>query len=230
MAGLWCASLGFNNERLAAAASAAIWRARLLSHLLQPHPRAGDRPRREARRADRHDRRQGLFRDLGLGSQRDDGEARLGLSHGPRQADQAQGHRPRPRLPRLDHRRCLDVRSRLSCTANSACRCRASCTRSAPIPIAACSRAKTRTQFVDRLAAELEKLILREGPDTIAAFIAEPINAGGGIIVPPQDLFRQDPGGAATSTTSSASPTRSSAASAAPATGSARRRSACSPT
>jgi 4-aminobutyrate---pyruvate transaminase len=44
-------------------------------------------------------------------------------------------------------------------------------------------------QFADRLAGELEKLILREGADTIAAFIAEPINAGGGIIVPPKSYF-----------------------------------------
>ncbi|WP_029350299.1 aminotransferase [Bosea sp. 117] len=43
--------------------------------------------------------------------------------------------------------------------------------------------------FVERLASELEKLILREGPDTIAAFIAEPINAGGGIILPPKGYF-----------------------------------------
>jgi 4-aminobutyrate--pyruvate transaminase len=43
--------------------------------------------------------------------------------------------------------------------------------------------------FVERLATELEKMILREGPDTIAAFIAEPIHAGGGIIVPPQKYF-----------------------------------------
>jgi 4-aminobutyrate---pyruvate transaminase len=32
-------------------------------------------------------------------------------------------------------------------------------------------------------------MILREGADTIAAFIAEPINAGGGIIVPPAGYF-----------------------------------------
>ena len=43
--------------------------------------------------------------------------------------------------------------------------------------------------FVERLAVELETLILREGPDSIAAFIAEPINAGGGIIVPPKGYF-----------------------------------------
>lgn len=43
--------------------------------------------------------------------------------------------------------------------------------------------------FVERLARELESLILREGPDSIAAFIAEPINAGGGIILPPAGYF-----------------------------------------
>lgn len=43
--------------------------------------------------------------------------------------------------------------------------------------------------FVARLVHELETLILREGPDTIAAFIAEPIQAGGGIIVPPASYF-----------------------------------------
>ena len=43
--------------------------------------------------------------------------------------------------------------------------------------------------FVERLALELERMILREGPDSIAAFIAEPIHAGGGIIVPPKTYF-----------------------------------------
>jgi 4-aminobutyrate--pyruvate transaminase len=32
-------------------------------------------------------------------------------------------------------------------------------------------------------------MILDEGPDTIAGFIAEPINAGGGIVVPPKGYF-----------------------------------------
>ncbi len=48
---------------------------------------------------------------------------------------------------------------------------------------------ETEEAFVARLMAELEALILREGPDTIAAFIAEPIHAGGGIIVPPASYF-----------------------------------------
>ncbi len=39
------------------------------------------------------------------------------------------------------------------------------------------------------LAAELEQLILAEGPETVAAFIAEPIQAAGGVIVPPATYF-----------------------------------------
>lgn len=38
-------------------------------------------------------------------------------------------------------------------------------------------------------ARELEEAILREGQDTIAAFIAEPVMGVGGVIVPPDDYF-----------------------------------------
>ena len=44
-------------------------------------------------------------------------------------------------------------------------------------------------RFAARLAANLEALILREGPGTIAAFIAEPVQGAGGIIVPPAGYF-----------------------------------------
>lgn len=40
-------------------------------------------------------------------------------------------------------------------------------------------------QFATRCAESLERLILEEGADTIAAFFAEPIMASGGVIVPP---------------------------------------------
>jgi L-2,4-diaminobutyrate transaminase len=43
--------------------------------------------------------------------------------------------------------------------------------------------------FSARLAGELEELILAEGPDTVAAFIAEPVQAAGGVIVPPDGYF-----------------------------------------
>ena len=45
--------------------------------------------------------------------------------------------------------------------------------------------------FAHRLAAELEQLILREGPSTIAAFIAEPVMGAGGVIVPPATYFEK---------------------------------------
>lgn len=43
--------------------------------------------------------------------------------------------------------------------------------------------------FSAALAAELEERILAEGPDTVAAFIAEPVQAAGGVIVPPEGYF-----------------------------------------
>ena len=43
--------------------------------------------------------------------------------------------------------------------------------------------------FATRLADELEALILREGPDTVAAMWAEPIMGAGGVIVPPRGYF-----------------------------------------
>lgn len=38
-------------------------------------------------------------------------------------------------------------------------------------------------------ARALEEAILREGPETVAAFIAEPVQGAGGVIVPPDDYF-----------------------------------------
>ncbi len=43
--------------------------------------------------------------------------------------------------------------------------------------------------FAQRLARELEDTILREGPETIGAFIAEPVQGAGGVIVPPAGYF-----------------------------------------
>jgi len=43
--------------------------------------------------------------------------------------------------------------------------------------------------FAARLASNLEQLILREGPDTVAAFFAEPVMGAGGVIVPPATYF-----------------------------------------
>ncbi|MBB4304589.1 L-2,4-diaminobutyrate transaminase [Rhodobium orientis] len=41
------------------------------------------------------------------------------------------------------------------------------------------------------LAGELEKLILEEGPDTVGAFIAEPVMGTGGVLPPPKNYFQE---------------------------------------
>jgi adenosylmethionine-8-amino-7-oxononanoate aminotransferase len=43
--------------------------------------------------------------------------------------------------------------------------------------------------FADRLVAELEATILAEGPETIAAFIGEPVMGAGGVILPPEGYW-----------------------------------------
>jgi 4-aminobutyrate--pyruvate transaminase len=45
--------------------------------------------------------------------------------------------------------------------------------------------------FATRLANLLEETIVKEGPDTVAAFIAEPIMGAGGVIVPPKTYFEK---------------------------------------
>ncbi|KAA0892885.1 aspartate aminotransferase family protein [Pusillimonas sp. ANT_WB101] len=48
---------------------------------------------------------------------------------------------------------------------------------------------ETEDDFATRLAEELEALILSEGPDTVAAFIGEPVMGAGGVIVPPETYW-----------------------------------------
>ena len=44
-------------------------------------------------------------------------------------------------------------------------------------------------QFCRRLAQDLDDLIVAEGADTVAAFFAEPVQGAGGVIVPPDKYF-----------------------------------------
>jgi 4-aminobutyrate--pyruvate transaminase len=50
---------------------------------------------------------------------------------------------------------------------------------------------ETEEDFATRCAAELEQLILDEGPETIAAFIGEPVMGAGGVIVPPRTYWEK---------------------------------------
>ena len=46
-------------------------------------------------------------------------------------------------------------------------------------------------QFVDRIVNHLEEQILAEGPETIAAFIAEPVTGASGVIVAPDGYYEK---------------------------------------
>lgn len=50
---------------------------------------------------------------------------------------------------------------------------------------------ETEEEFLDRIIDNLERLILHEGAETIAAFIAEPIMGAGGVVVAPSGYFER---------------------------------------
>lgn len=50
---------------------------------------------------------------------------------------------------------------------------------------------ETEEEFATRMATNLEELIEREDPETIAAFIAEPVQGAGGVILPPATYFEK---------------------------------------
>ncbi|PVB59422.1 aspartate aminotransferase family protein [Labrenzia sp. 011] len=49
---------------------------------------------------------------------------------------------------------------------------------------------ESEADFAKRCAQDLEDMILAEGPDTIAAFFAEPVMGAGGVIVPPDGYWQ----------------------------------------
>ncbi|QGX97573.1 aminotransferase [Roseovarius faecimaris] len=52
-------------------------------------------------------------------------------------------------------------------------------------------KAQTVAEFLDEKVADLENAILEIGPEKVAAFIAEPILASGGVIVPPKGYHKR---------------------------------------
>ncbi len=45
--------------------------------------------------------------------------------------------------------------------------------------------------YADRLVRNLEEMIENEGPETVAAFIAEPVMGAGGVLLPPKTYFQK---------------------------------------
>jgi 4-aminobutyrate--pyruvate transaminase len=50
---------------------------------------------------------------------------------------------------------------------------------------------ESETEFVERILSDLERMIVEEGPDTVMAFMAEPVTAGGGVVIPPAGYYEK---------------------------------------
>ncbi len=50
---------------------------------------------------------------------------------------------------------------------------------------------ETEDAFATRMADELDAMILAEGPDTVAGFFAEPVMGAGGVVIPPRGYFEK---------------------------------------
>ncbi|MCL4265049.1 MAG: aspartate aminotransferase family protein [Anaerolineae bacterium] len=59
----------------------------------------------------------------------------------------------------------------------------------APYPYRFAGDVRDGESIGEAAARALEEAIVREGPETVAAFIAEPVQGAGGVIVPPHDYF-----------------------------------------
>jgi L-2,4-diaminobutyrate transaminase len=58
-----------------------------------------------------------------------------------------------------------------------------------PHPYWEAAPGESELEFSRRLAGELAECVEREGPETVAAFIAEPVMAAGGVVPPPEGYF-----------------------------------------
>ncbi len=188
LAGLWCASLGFSNERLVEAAARQM---RTLpfyhSFAAKSHEPMIELAEMLVARApvpmskvlfansgseanDSAIKMVWYFNNaLGRPRQEEDHRAAEGLSRHHRRRRLA--HRPAGQPPQL---------------RRAAARLRAH-DGAAPLPHA--EPGESEEAFAARCADELEKLILAEDPETVAAMWAEPVMGAGGVIVPPRGYF-----------------------------------------
>ena len=189
MAGLWCTALGYDNEELVEAAATQM-RKLPFAHLFtgkshDPANRAG----REAEGDRAGPDLEGVLLQFRLGGERQPDEARLVHEQRARPAEQEEDHQPRQRayhgvtiaaasLTGLPNNH-IDFDLPIARVLHTSC----------PHHYRFAQDGESEEDFATRLAAELEELILKEGPDTVAAFIAEPVMGAGGVIVPPKTYF-----------------------------------------
>jgi 4-aminobutyrate--pyruvate transaminase len=208
MAGLWCAGLGFSERRLAEAAH------RQMLELPFYHSFSGKVPEISTLLAEQimAVAPEGLARVFfaNSGSEANDSAAKLVWYYNNalgRTAKKKIISRQR-RLSRRDRSLRQPDRARVLRTPTSTCRAgRMLHVTSTHALLALRPAGRDREAYSARLADELEALIQAEGPDTVAAFIAEPVMGAGGVIVPPAGYFERVQQ-VLRGTTSCSSPTR----------------------
>jgi 4-aminobutyrate--pyruvate transaminase len=190
MAGLWCASLGFSNERLAAAAAAQLRRLPFYhAFSAKSHEPMIDLAEMLIERAPVPMSR--VF-FANSGSEANDSAIKLVWYF-----NNAAGRPAKKKIigrTKGYHGITIGAASLTGLPANH---------RSFDVPLPgflhtlcphfyhAGALGETEEQFASRCADELERLILAEGPDTVAAFWAEPVMGAGGVILPPATYFEK---------------------------------------
>jgi 4-aminobutyrate--pyruvate transaminase len=188
MAGLWCASLGFSEQRLADAAY------RQMRELPFYHSFAGKVPAISTELAERliHIAPAGMTRVLFANSGSEANDTAIKLIW---YVNNALGRPLKKKI--ISRRRAYHGVTIASASLTGL----AFAHNDFDLPIARILHAdcpdyyrgalsgESEEAFAARLADNLEEMILREGPDTVAAFIAEPVMGAGGVIVPPATYF-----------------------------------------
>lgn len=190
MAGLWCTSLGYSEQELIDAAMAQM------QQIPFTHVFGGKSHERAAELAEKlkaiapHDASKVLF--CGSGSEANDQQMKLvwyynnarGLTKKKKIISRLRGY----------HGVTVGSASMTGLPANH---------RDFDLPIAGilhtdcphyyrnAEPGESEDEFTTRLAKNLEDMIIREGPETVAAFIAEPIMGAGGVIIPPDGYFQK---------------------------------------
>ncbi len=146
------------------------------------------RARRAIDRARAGGNGQSALRELRLRGERHGDQARLVLQQCHRPAEEEEDHLAQARVPRRDGRdrepdgtslRARDFDLPIERILHTDC----------PHYYRGAEPGESEEAFAARLADNLEQLILHEGPDTVAAFFAEPVMGAGGVIVPPATYF-----------------------------------------